>query len=242
MKKYQKIYADLKSKIEAREYELEAFLPSENVMTKHYDCSRNTLRNALSQLAQEGYIQSIHGKGVRVIFHPQRNQSRLVLDGIESFKDSLVRNNQLEQQAKTEIKVFAEMIVNSKLEELTSFPIGMEIYYIQRVRYINDQALIIDHNYFRKDIVEGLTKDIAISSIYKYIEKTLNQKIVRTSWTIMVEKATEEDLEILDLEGFDCVCVATKYVFNDQGMMFEFSKSRHHPKHFVFSGQAKRNN
>lgn len=238
MKKYQKIYTDLKNKIEACEYELESFLPSESMMTKTYDCSRNTLRNALTQLAHDGYVQSIHGKGVRVIYHPQRHQSRLVLDGIESFKDSLARNNQSSQSSKTVVKVFAEMIVNNKLEKLTSFSVGTEVYYIQRVRYIDEQAVIIDHNYFRKDIIEGLTKEIAVSSIYEYIKNVLNQKIVTMRWTIMAERANEDDLEVLDLEDLNCVCVATKYVFNDQGMMFEFSESRHHPKHFIFSGQA----
>jgi GntR family trehalose operon transcriptional repressor len=130
------------------------------------------------------------------------------------------------------------MIVNAKLERKTTFPLGTEVYYIKRIRYSDDQPRIIDHNYFRKDLVVGLTKEIALSSVYAYIETKLNQKITSNRWTITTKEATEDDLEILDLEGLNCISLATKYVFNDQGLMFEFSESRHHPKHFVFSGQA----
>ena len=44
--------------------------PSENTLVKEFDCSRNTIRRAIGQLASEGYVQSIHGKGVRIIYQP----------------------------------------------------------------------------------------------------------------------------------------------------------------------------
>ena len=43
---------------------------SENTLVKEFDCSRNTIRRAIGQLASEGYVQSIHGKGVRIIYQP----------------------------------------------------------------------------------------------------------------------------------------------------------------------------
>ncbi|MCI9060598.1 MAG: GntR family transcriptional regulator, partial [Lachnospiraceae bacterium] len=40
--KYTDIYRDLKSRIEAGEYEFQELLPSENQLIQRYDCSRNT--------------------------------------------------------------------------------------------------------------------------------------------------------------------------------------------------------
>lgn len=65
---FQTIYKDLKLKIEAQKYEFQQFLPSENMLVETYGCSRNTVRRALAMLAEEGYVQSIHGIGVRVIY------------------------------------------------------------------------------------------------------------------------------------------------------------------------------
>ena len=51
--KYAEIYKDLKRKIEAGEYEFQELLPSENHLILTYDCSRNTVRRAISALVTE---------------------------------------------------------------------------------------------------------------------------------------------------------------------------------------------
>lgn len=66
--KYTAIYEDLKKKIEEGLYAPQSVLPSENILTTRYGVSRNTIRRAIAQLADESYVQSIHGKGVVVIY------------------------------------------------------------------------------------------------------------------------------------------------------------------------------
>lgn len=68
--KYAEIYKDLKRKIETGEYEFQELLPSENTMVQKYDCSRNTIRRAIGDLVADGYVQTMQGKGVRIIFQP----------------------------------------------------------------------------------------------------------------------------------------------------------------------------
>ena len=92
--KYNFIYKDLKTKIENGEYEFQELLPSENNLILTYGCSRNTVRRAISSLVMDGYVQTIQGKGVRNIFE-QTPQTSFTLGGIESFKESALRNHQL---------------------------------------------------------------------------------------------------------------------------------------------------
>ncbi len=68
--KYNEIYMALREKMEDGTYGFQELLPSENTLVKEFDCSRNTIRRAIGQLASEGYVQSIHGKGVRIIYQP----------------------------------------------------------------------------------------------------------------------------------------------------------------------------
>lgn len=68
--KYAEIYKDLKRKIEIGEYEFQELLPSENTLVQEYDCSRNTIRRAIGDLVADGYVQTMQGKGVRIIFQP----------------------------------------------------------------------------------------------------------------------------------------------------------------------------
>ena len=68
--KYADIYRDLKTRIETGEYEFQELLPSENHLIQTYNCSRNTLRRAVSTLVTDGYVQTMQGKGVRNIYRP----------------------------------------------------------------------------------------------------------------------------------------------------------------------------
>ena len=155
--KYAEIYKDLKTKIETGEYAFQELLPSENTLILTYDCSRNTIRRAVSALVTDGYVQTMQGKGVRNIFKPSL-QTSFTIGGIETFKESAIRNNQV---PKTEVSCFTEITADKKIANRTGFPIGSELYYLQRLHYLDGKALILNHNYFLKDVVTGLTKEIA---------------------------------------------------------------------------------
>ena len=67
---YETIYKDLKQKIETDAFAYQELLPSENTLIQTYNCSRNTLRRAVSCLVADGYVQTMQGKGVRNIYRP----------------------------------------------------------------------------------------------------------------------------------------------------------------------------
>ena len=89
--KYTAIYKDLKEKIEEGLYAPQSILPSENILTARYGVSRNTIRRAIAQLADESYVQSIHGKGVVVIYR-KAQANMFSFDVIESMKEAAARN------------------------------------------------------------------------------------------------------------------------------------------------------
>ena len=111
---------------------------------------------------------------------------------------------------------------------------------MQRVRYIEGEALIIDHNYFRRDVVRGLTPEIAERSIYEYMENVLGESIVTTKRKMTVERVTQIDETYLDLKGYNCMAVVRSSTYNGEGIMFEFTQSRHRPDRFVFYDLAHR--
>ena len=129
--KYNEIYTALREKMEDGTYGFQELLPSENTLVKEFDCSRNTIRRAIGQLASEGYVQSIHGKGVRIIYQPGQQQSEFILGGIESLKEAVARNR---KNYTTRVVCFAELTVDETIQRRTTFPVGAQIYYIQRVR------------------------------------------------------------------------------------------------------------
>lgn len=234
--KYVEIYDDLKQKIEQNIYDYQQLLPSENTLVKEYECSRNTVRRAIGNLVNEGYVQTKHGQGARVIYQDFK-QNEYMFGETETFKQFALRNQKKHQ---TKVVVFEELTVDEAIHKHTMLPIGVEVYHLQRIRYLEENPVILDYNYFRKDIVKGLTVDIAENSIYEFLEKQLNQRAVTAKRRMVVERTSEMDEKYLKLDGFNSVVVVTSHIFNADGVMFEHTQSRHTPGNFVFFDQTQR--
>ena len=234
--KYNEIYLDLKRAVEDGTYPYGDLIPSENTLIAQYDCSRNTVRRALAGLGEDGYVQPIHGKGVRVIYRPWSRAS-FAVGGIESFQETAQRNK---LNVVTRVIRLETVAVDRRLAERSGFPEGAEVYDVLRVRYLDGKPLILDYNLFLKALVPGLTAEIAARSIYAYIEKELGMQIVTSKRTITVEHASAEDKQLLVLGDYNCLAVVTGQTFNADGVLFEYTQSRHQPDYFSFHDTAVR--
>ena len=215
--KFEEIYRDLKYHVEQGDYLYSELLPSENNLIGIYDCSRNTIRRAIAGLVGDGYVQAVHGKGVQVIFQPSE-KTNFTVGRIESFQETAARNR---MTYCTKVVVY-------------------ETIHICRVRSVDDKPLILDVNYFLKSAVPGLTKEIAENSIYAYLEQELKMQIVTSKRRITVEKATPQDRELIFMDSYNCLAVVTSNTFNSDGVMFEYTQSRHQPEYFSFHDTATR--
>jgi len=234
--KFEEIYRDLKRRIEDGEYLYSELMPSENTLIGIYNCSRNTIRRAIAGLVDCGYVQAIHGKGVQVIFQPAE-KATFAVGGIETFKESAARNK---LRSVTKVVRFKTVLVDNTLSTKTLFPVGSEVLWVERVRTLDGKALILDVNFFLKELMPELTPEIAEQSIYAYLEQEVGLHIVTSKRLITVERATPWDRECLDLGDYDCLAVVTSNTFNSDGVMFEYTQSRHHPEYFSFQDTATR--
>jgi len=235
MKKlYTDIYDNIKNAIIKGTYTPGEKLPSENDFCKDYGVSRGTVRKALEMLAEEGLVNSLHGKGVFVLENDFINFS---FGGLVSFKEA---SEGSKQKFSTTVPKFELVTIDEVLNKKSNLAIGKEAYKLYRVRSLEDERIIFDINYFLKDVVQGLTKEIGEKSIYEYIEEGLNIKIGFASKIIQVETATSRDKLNLDMKSYNFVVVVKNYVYLNDGTQFEYTESRHRPDRFVFSDFARR--
>jgi DNA-binding GntR family transcriptional regulator len=78
---YKKVIDDLKILIEKGDYKKGDYLPSENDLCGTYNTTRVTIRQALSALANMGYIVRKHGKG-SMVSEPKAGLGILSLSGV----------------------------------------------------------------------------------------------------------------------------------------------------------------
>ena len=77
----------------------------------------------LSRLVEDGYAQSVHGKGVQVIYQPAQ-KTTFTVGGIESFQETSRRNN---LRPITKVVRFETVTADETLVRESSFPKGSEL-------------------------------------------------------------------------------------------------------------------
>lgn len=235
--KYQEIYRELKEEIESGVHPYQSLLPSEHQYIQRFQCSRNTVRRALAMLGSEGYIQAVHGKGVRVIFQPT-DPTIFRVDGIQSFQESARRNG---KQARTQVLRLEQLTVDAALATRSGFAPGTPVWCLERLRYLDALPLILDCSYFHATYIPYLDHEIASTSVYAYLESELELHIATAKRTLTVERCTAHDREHLAIRDYNCVAVITGRTYDALGEQFEFTQSRHRPDYFAFHDIATRN-
>jgi GntR family trehalose operon transcriptional repressor len=235
--KYESIYKEIRNEILSGVYAFGDYLPSENVYTARFGCTRNTIRRAIGILASEGFLLPQHGRGVQVIYSPDTGKSLFTIGGIESFSEAAGRNG---LHVTTRVVGFEEVTADEKLSRKTGFDPGKELFHVQRIRLFDEKPTIYDENWFLKSEMPGLTEEIAGKSIYRYLEQDLGMTITNSRRRVTAEPSTKRDEKYLNLGHQHFVLAVAGQVFNTKGIMFEYTESRHRPDRVCFIQSAVR--
>lgn len=236
MKIYEIIYQSLERNILKEIYNPGDFLPSENVLRREYNVSRDTIRKALSLLMDRGYIQKIPGKGSIII---KRNQLRFPISGLTSYKEL---QNSYGYESSTDVISLKKVIIDTEMSRKTGFEIGNTCWLLIRTRKIDNQKVILDKDLLLVDIIPDLDTEVASNSLYNYLEKELHIIIAFAEKEITIDSLTEEDKKLLTLNKQDnnIVCIKSR-VFTNNATQFQFTESRHRVDKFRFFDFARRN-
>lgn len=230
---FQGIYESLKQGIESSVYQYQSMLMSEHDLCKQYSCSRSTVRRALGQLAQEGYVQSIQGKGVRVIWRSE-NETASTSEGnvLESF---IEKAHRIGFQPSTQVLLFEHIKIDETLARTTGFSVNDRVVKTLRRRLGDGIPISTELSYVLEEKVPGLTEKAMETSLYGYIENELGKRIVTNKRHIVIEEATEADRELIGIpDSLPAVGVIRCQSFNTNGIMFEWSEERQHPYYFSY--------
>nr|WP_308807757.1 trehalose operon repressor [Alkalicoccobacillus plakortidis] len=232
--KFQLVYEELANQIQKGEWKPEELLPSELELVKTYQASRETIRKALKLLSERGYIQKIQGKGSVVL---DRSKIDFPFSGVSSFKELSERMN---MNVETDVVAFDEVKPNLDLQDKLQLTSEQYATRIKRVRKVDGERVILDKDDLVSSVVPGLTAEISQNSIYEYLEKKLGLIISFAKKEIVVEEPTDEDLALLDLDGFTNVVVVRGRTYLDDASIFQYTESRHRPDKFRFVNFARR--
>ena len=235
MSKYKKVYQDIKKKIEDQVWSTGQALPTENELMEIYSYSKDTIRKALSLLEMDGYIQKKQGKSSIVIEHGLMKEQYL-----SEIKTPGELNKRSKHQIQTELTSL--YIVQGQDDLMSTFEVDdkVDFYRVSRVRTIDGERLEYEISYFDRRVVPYLSKEIAESSIYRYLEEELKLTISHSRREISFRFANEEEKQLMDLADYEMVVVVTSVTYLSNGQAFQYGTISYRPDKVSFVSMAKR--
>lgn len=232
--KYVTIYKEWKEKIESGQIAEGERLPTESSLMESYQVSRDTVRKSLNLLEQNGYIQ--RGRGRASLVMPKQRYT-FPLSEIASFQEVNKLSN---AHAETEVVNLDILQDSHKINKIFQQSVNGEVYELIRVRRMKDEAVILDKDYFVRDVVPRLPLNECKVSVYRYLEEELGLQISYAVKEITVQKANAEDYELLDMGDYNMVVVVKSHTYLENNTLFQCTESRHRPDKFRFVDLAKR--
>lgn len=162
--KYQIIENDIIEKINSGIYNTNDVLPTEHEMTKIYDCSRVTVRQALSNLAYNGYINKNQGSGSYV----QGSKSIQRTPLLKSFSDDIY---ELGKTPSSFINSFSVTTAGKTIASILQIDENDEVYYIERTRCADGIPLLFEITFMSVKLHPELSIKVLNGSKYKYADE-----------------------------------------------------------------------
>ena len=196
MPRYYQIKQVIKKWIVDNEIGIGEKIPSENELAARFEVSRLTVRQALSQLIQEGFLISKRGDGTYVTDNAKLIKSyNLEFSG---FMDDLFY--QISRSKTKHVEIKREKLSKPIREKLELADSENEILQIKRVRFIDDNSFAHTVNYLPVDIGKRITKkDLLKKPLLQIIEHDLGIPFTEAFQTIEASFADHELAKKLDV-------------------------------------------
>lgn len=204
-------------------------LPSEREWVKKLGVSRITVRQALSELVQQGYLYTVPGKGFFV--GEQRNAREL--NAFLSFTASTEARGEKASSRVLEARVLRA--TPDVAHDLKITP-GAEVVLVKRLRLANGLPMIIQRSLLPHARCPGLLgRDLARLSLFATLRETYKVSLVRAETTITARVADRTERKLLELPGPGVVLVADQITYTADEQPVERVESVLHPERHPLS-------
>ncbi|MBS4210147.1 GntR family transcriptional regulator [Bacillus sp. FJAT-50079] len=212
------IYEDIKGKIESKKLQAGDKIPSEKELQTLYDVSRITVRRAIHDLENEGFVKKSQGKGTIVCSTKQKYD----LKRLSSFSEDVKEHGEISSSIIREFKIV-------KADHKTAYSLGIlegeEVYYLERSRLSGDTVVGLHKAFIKK------TDEISLDRL-EFDETTslyerLKMKGIQLKYANEILEAQMPDKEIkkgLGMKDNIPIFFKERITYDTSGVPIEFVK------------------
>lgn len=217
------------SEIKNGNYPSGSLIPTENELSEAFQISRTTVRQAITELVQEGWLYRVKSKGT-FVSQPKINQD--FVTKLESFNKQMAR---LGIQASTEVIEFKTIKAPEKVAEALELNEKEPVILLYRKRSADGEPIVTVKTYLPyKECSFLLEHDFSKESLYELLSQSDSTKICRIQRRIEAVEAISEDAHHLNIKRGKPIQFFTSIGYNIYGKPLEYSLARYRGDHNSF--------
>lgn len=219
---YYQLKSILLNKIKAGVYQEGQCIPTELQLAQSLQISRSTVRQAIAELVQEGWLERKTSKGTFVC-HPESSTSY-----IRSFEPFHQQVRRLGKTPRTELMELKVIEAGAPLAKDMGIAPGDKVISMFRRRFADDEPMVTIHNHLPWDICNFVIgHDFQWESLYEIMTQSIDSRPVRTRTIVSAEKAGSSDVNLLVAKpGAPILCFQT-ISYNAAGKIVDYATSHY---------------
>ncbi|MGK0600679.1 GntR family transcriptional regulator [Yokenella regensburgei] len=226
--KYLTIAREIRKRIISQQYHDGEPLPDQHALAAEFGTSRMTIQQAMRQLIVEGVIYTRQGQGtfVRKNF---RQLSQWDLAGSDYF--GATRTWEHLGKVGSEVLRFELRFPSEQEQTALMIDADAPVYDFVRLRLLNGEVISLDTTVMPVALVPGLNKSHLESSVFRYVQETLELKIMGSYRVVRAIKAGALDKTHLVQEPAEPVLEVEQVVYLEDGTPLEYAHCHYRYDH-----------
>lgn len=224
---YYQLEEYIKAQIHSGELQPDKAIPSERIYAEMFKISRMTIRQALTNLVNQGYLYRQQGKGTFVNIKKVEQQ----LEGMTGFTEDMLERGFIPGSR----LISFEMVESPhQVAVQLGMPGEETVYKIKRVRLANNLPIALETTYLPVHLFKDLTEEIINQSLYQYIEETLSLEISEATQEIEAATAKEAEIRHLKAEPGTPILLIKRTSCLKNNTPFEYVKTAYRADRYKF--------
>lgn len=211
------------SEIKNGNYKSGNLIPTENELSDAFEISRTTVRQAITELVQEGWLYRIKSKGT---FVSQPKISQDFIKKLESFNDQMVR---LGMTPSTEVLEFTIQKAGEAVAAALKIAEKDNVIFLHRKRFADGDPIVTLKTYLPFDKCDFLMgHDFTKESLYQVLSSQGDEfRIFQVQRMIEAVEATAGDAANLNIKKGKPIQYFSSIGHNAYGLPLEYSLARY---------------
>jgi DNA-binding GntR family transcriptional regulator len=213
---YKNIAKKLRFRINSDEFAIGDVLPTERQLMEEYQASRVSIRKAIDELVAIDLIEKKQGSGTYI-------KQKEVVHLMDQLRSGLESSQEIGQTITSDVLEFAIVYPDDEIANRLKIKTTDRVYYIKRLRKVNDRPQIIEESYMPVSLFPELTIRTLERSKFEYIEKNLGLIIEGSYQEFSPVIPDKEEERLLNLQGREPVLQITSLSNFQDGTIFDYS-------------------